>query len=155
MLAYAVMALLTALIVVISAISGPPAAHLAGARDQAVAYNFVTYRNAVIEYAQTDPAHGGAKSVGEIALKASLPPNWRALSTWHNRIKDGRVLVWGEVPRGAMGAIEGASKNTVAIGRTQSIGGTEYIVATTTGARLPIPGGVVPVGVAASVVELN
>ncbi|WP_319779091.1 type IV pilus biogenesis protein PilM [Maridesulfovibrio sp.] len=81
---------------------------------QAVAVNFGTYRNAVNEYAISNPS-----ALGGIAIPRSLldlPSGWKSMRAWTNRPDGGNLYVWGPVKEGEAAEIMELFMNSYAIG---------------------------------------
>jgi len=115
-------------------------------KAQAIAQNFVDYRNAVTEYAENNPAFTGVAPTASL----NLPFGWQAILPWTNKINSSFVLTWGAVPPDSITQIQDASQATVAIGIAEIQGPQEVILVPSTGNIIVIPPGSVPVGDIAS-----
>ncbi len=81
---------------------------------RAVAVNFGIYRNAVNEYAISNPS-----ALGGIAIPLSLldlPSGWKSMRAWTNRPDGGNLYVWGPIKEGEAAEIMKRFMNSYAIG---------------------------------------
>lgn len=80
--------------------SAPAQKHLR--RDKGSAANWLTYRNAVVSYAEHNPSQF-TQSPHTVSMSAlNLPPNYAALNTYYNRVGGGEAVVYAALPRGTL-----------------------------------------------------
>lgn len=89
---------------------------IATSRAESVAANYVAYRNAVHLYAITHKLASGSVLQGDLIL----PPGWKPVRTWHNRISGGRMYVWGEASAKEAKAILDLVQGSLAVGVANS-----------------------------------
>ena len=129
-----------------------PRNEMAAQNTQIEAANFVTYRNAVIAYVESNTAFTGAVPTASL----SLPITYQPISTWNNKVlAGGTVLVWGALPAGGGSSAQVAGAGSMAIGVAKLQGGNEVIIVPNSGYVIPIASGIVPVGDIASAVQVN
>ncbi|MDQ7830646.1 MAG: type IV pilus biogenesis protein PilM [Desulfovibrionaceae bacterium] len=88
-------------------------AHLA----QAVALNYVIYRNEVMRYVLST----GQTTPGDISLASlSLPAGWTQLRQWHARIQNGCLYVWGPASDEEVAAARDLLFGSLAVGQAES-----------------------------------
>ncbi|MFA9394680.1 MAG: type IV pilus biogenesis protein PilM [Halodesulfovibrio sp.] len=78
----------------------------------AIATNYVTYRNAAMMYAVN---HTDSTGILETAI-LGLPPHWRALRSWKNRIEAHTLYVYGKATSQEIVAAEVLLKGSFAVG---------------------------------------
>lgn len=152
MFALSLVLLVLGVIAAIDVATHPPAVQAQEYRAAAFAQNFITYRDAVIEYVEANPVH----PTGEVPLSSvPVPAVWQPLAAWHNYLQGPTVISWGVLPPQATGAITRYSRGTEAIGVAEMQGGTEVIFNPPTGVIVQVPAGIVPLGAIASVVDIQ
>ena len=118
-------------------------------RADTLAENYVVYRNAVISYAESHPGASGQVTLSDL----SLPPRWQPLATLDNRIHNGEVTVWGDLPSASELPAERHSGWSLAVGVAEIKGGIEVGFSESEGTWFPIPFPV-PVGALVSDVDV-
>jgi len=119
-------------------------------RADALAQDYVVYRNAVIGYVQSHPGATGTLGLGVL----SLPSGWQPLVPLGNRIQGGQVLVWGDLPSASQRDAERDSGWSPAMGVAEIKGGVEVGYSESEGTWFPVPSRV-PVGALVSDVGVD